>query len=162
MQILRAPALVLLASLVAGALVLGACGDDDDDAEETSAPVEATATQVDAPRQPRPPQRLDETATGPTDGAIEVIQEAESFAPNHLLVPLNQAVTLRITNTADTQHNIRVAGLDGRYETEDDALIAVIASGDVGELVFSGAFPGSYTFRCDFHPSDMGGAIVVE
>ena len=56
-----------------------------------------------------------------------------------------------------------LAGLDGQFDTEDDAVTnpAQIAAGGAGELTFAPLAAGAYTFRCDFHPTTMGGQIVV-
>ena len=34
--------------------------------------------------------------------------------------------------------------------------------GETGELIFSPLVPGAYSFRCDFHPDQMGGRIEVQ
>ncbi len=155
-----APALLLL--LVA-ALFVAACGDDDDSGDGI-----ATATpnlfpsQAAPQQQPDPVQAIDATLTEPVDGVIEVTLLDTLFSPNNLHVPLDDAVTIRLTNNDPVTHTIRVAGIDGRYDTEDDAVVPMIDPGAVEELMLDGAAAGTYTFRCDRHPGSMGGVIVVD
>ncbi len=155
-----APALLLV--LVA-ALFVAACGDDDagSDAGASETP-NLFPSQPVPQEQPDPAQELDETLTEPVDGVIEVALIDVLFSPNNLHVPLGQSVTFRLTNDDPTSHTMRVAGIDGRYDTEDDALIPEIAPGAVEELTFDGAAAGTFTFRCDLHPGTMGGVIVVD
>jgi plastocyanin len=96
------------------------------------------------------------------DGVIEVTLLDILFSPNNLHVPLDDAVTIRLTNNDPATHTMRVAGIDGRYDTEDDAVVSMIGPGAVEELTFDGAAAGTYTFRCDLHPGSMGGVIVVD
>jgi len=59
---------------------------------------------------------------------------------------------------------LRIAGLDGQFDTEDDAVAnpsQIEGGGGVGELTFAPLAAGAYSFRCDFHPTTMGGQIVV-
>ncbi len=155
-----APALLLL--LVA-ALFVAACGDDDDSGDGI-----ATATpnlfpsQAAPQQQPDPVQAIDATLTEPVGGVIEVTLLDTLFSPNNLHVPLDDAVTIRLTNNDPVTHTIRVAGIDGRYDTEDDAVVPMIDPGAVEELMLDGAAAGTYTFRCDRHPGSMGGVIVVD
>ena len=112
--------------------------------------------------QPDPAQALDATLTEPVDGVIEVTLQDILFSPNNLHVPLGEAVTIRLTNNDPATHTMRVAGIDGRYDTEDDALVPEIAPGTVEELTPDGAAAGTLTFRCDLHPGTMGGVLVVD
>ena len=155
---LLAPLILLIA------LALAACGGDDDAPAATGAldNAAATATGVGTPSQPDPAQALDANLAEPANGAIEVTLQDSLFVPNNLHVPLGEAVTIRMTNADAVGHTFRVAGPDGVYTTEDDAVLDSIAAGDVGELTFNGATPGRYTYRCDFHPGSMGGAILVD
>lgn len=155
-----------LGALVLGALLAlaAACGDGEDaGADQTPADGGASPLgQLQA--QPQPVQALDPRLTEPQNGLIEVTERDIAFAPNKLKIPLGQAVTIRVVNGDPVEHNLRLAGVDGRYDTEDDAVTEppTIAAGARGELIFSPQIPGAYTFRCDFHPSRMGGQIVVE
>jgi plastocyanin len=156
--------LPLLCLLAAALLLIAACGDDDDD--DTGGPTEETPnaipSQAPPQEQPTPAQALDAALSEPTEDAIAVTLAGTEFSPNNLHVPLGSAVTIRLANEDAATHSMRVAGIDGAYQTEDDAVVEIIDAGGTAELTFSGAAAGSYTFRCDFHPSSMGGAIVVD
>lgn len=90
--------------------------------------------------------------------------ENVAFVGNRLSIPRGEAVTIGVTNRDGVSHNLRIAGPDGEFETEDDAVTApeTINRGEAGELTFAPPLAGEYTFRCDFHPLTMGGVIVVE
>ena len=155
-----APALLLL--LVA-ALFVAACADDDDSGDGVATETPNLFPSQAAPQaQPDPVQPIDATLTEPVDGVIEVTLLDILFSPNNLHVPLDEAVTIRFTNNDPATHTMRVAGIDGRYDTEDDAVVSTIGPGAVEELTFDGAAAGTYTFRCDLHPGSMGGVIVVD
>ena len=155
-----APALLLL--LVAASFV-AACGDDDDSGDGIATETPNLFPSQPAPQdQPDPVQAIDATLTEPVDGVIEVTLLDILFSPNNLHVPLDETVTIRLTNNDAAPHTMRVAGIDGRYATEDDAFVERIDAGAVEELTFNGAAAGTYTFRCDLHPGSMGGVIVVD
>ncbi|MEX0684289.1 MAG: cupredoxin domain-containing protein [Dehalococcoidia bacterium] len=157
--------LSLVAAILLTAALLAACADDDSGDETTAdaSLTEAAATsQAAAPVQPEPAQEVDDEVTAATDDTTEVRLQDNQFEPNNLGVPLGGAVTFFFTNDDSAQHSFRVAGIDGQYDTEDDAAIESIGPGNVGQLTFSGAAPGEFTFRCDFHPGSMGGVITVE
>ena len=81
-----------------------------------------------------------------------------------MAVAVGEDVTIRVTNRDQLTHNLRLAGLDGQYDTEDDAVTEpdFIINGATGDLDFAPAIPGAYTFHCDFHPGSMGGQILVQ
>lgn len=147
---------VALALLLAGY----ACSDDDEGGP-TRTPGDAS---IAGPRQqPAPAQPLAARPAEPTDGAFEISASGGKFVGNYLATPVGEAVIIRVTNDDTAKHNLRIAGLDGQFETEDDAIIEppAIEPGGVGELTFAPPVGGSYTFRCDFHPKSMGGQIDV-
>lgn len=155
-----APALLML--LVAATFV-AACGDDDGGGTGVATETPNLFPSQAAPlAQPEPAQAIDATLTEPVDGVIEVTLQDILFTPNNLHVPLGDAVAIRLTNNDPATHTMRVAGIDGRYDTEDDAVVSAIAPGAVEELTFAGAAAGAYTFRCDLHPGSMGGIILVD
>ena len=149
--------------LLVAALFVAACGDNDDgsDAIATETP-NLFPSQPVPQQQPDPAQAIDATLTEPVDGVIEVALSDILFSPNNLHVPLGDTVTIRLTNNDPATHTIRIAGIDGRYDTEDDAFVPTIDSGAVEELTLDGATAGTFTFRCDLHPGSMGGVIVVD
>jgi plastocyanin len=95
---------------------------------------------------------------------IAIEAAAQAFAPNRWVVSIGENLTITVTNNDEVAHNLRIAGVDGAFGTEDDAITAPdsIAAGAAGEVTFAPLVPGDYTFRCDFHPDLMGGRIEVQ
>jgi len=157
-RVLYPPAILLALSLSA---IVG-CGDDEDPnatPPATSPPASLTGPQP----QPTPAQPLDASVVEPSDGVIELSISGTAFVGNNIAVPVGEPVTIRVTNEDTPTHSLRIAGVDGRYDTEDDAVTEPPSIGPqgVGEVTFAPSLPGSYTFRCDFH-NTMGGQITVE
>jgi plastocyanin len=151
-----------LTGLVCVALAVAACSESAD------APGESTATSppasIDGPQeQPEPAQPLDSEVTEPSGGAVEITIEGNRFAPNNIEVPVGEDVAIRVSNADNSTHNLRIAGIDGRFETEDDAVTEPpqLEEGALGEVNFAPGIAGGYTFRCDFHPGAMGGRITA-
>lgn len=168
----KTPALIITVVLLS-LLAFAACSGDDDDSRGDSvdptatAPADGDGGTPQGPQlqeQPEPPQELAASTTEPADGAIEVTISGSAFENNNLAVPVGQPVTIRVVNGDLVTHNLRIAGLDGQYETEDDAVTApdAISGGETGELGFSPPVAGAYTFRCDFHLTEMGGQITAQ
>src|SRR3990172_1652760 len=157
--------LFVLISLLTLAVLVAACSDNGD---SESAPVAAASPTVDpnitVQNQPDPVQPPVGTPSTPEEGVYEIFAEGEAFYGNTISVTLGQLAVIRVTNRDQLTHNLRIAGLDGQYDTEDDAVTepAAIAGGTSGELSFAPAIRGAYTFRCDYHPGTMGGQIVVQ
>jgi plastocyanin len=149
--------------LAVAALIASVACAGDDDSDEAETPTAAVPSFATPQPQPEPPQPLAAEQTSPTDGVIEVTAAGSLFVQNNLAVPAGETATIRVTNTDPTPHNLRIAGTDGLFETEDDAVTVPdgISQGSVGELAFSPVVDGYYTFRCDFHPTTMGGRIVA-
>ncbi|MEO6197978.1 MAG: plastocyanin/azurin family copper-binding protein, partial [Dehalococcoidia bacterium] len=84
----------------------------------------------------------------------------------------NPAFTLSVGNTAaltlpnagSNIHNMRTAGADGEYNTDDDQVSDpdLVAGGEGAQIEISFATAGTYAYRCDFHPTDMAGEITVQ
>lgn len=156
--------LAIFAMLLIGLTLAVACGGDDE-AEPTARPQTPAAlspTQVLV--QPDPVQAIETEFTSASDGVIEVTIQDAKFVGNNLSVPAGSTAKIDVSNRDGQPHNLRIAGFDGVYQTEDDAVTTPdpIAAGGSGSLEFAPAVPGSYTFRCDYHPGSMGGQVVVE
>lgn len=154
--------LCALAVVLALALV-AACGDDDDDDGGSSSTPILNPSIAGPQAQPDPAQPLQPDAVEPQDGVIEISISDTLFAQNYLRVPEGQSITIRVTNNDSGTHNLRIAGIDGAFMTEDDAVTSpdAISGGQVGELTFAPPVLGAYTFRCDFHPNAMGGQVLA-
>jgi len=158
-----------IALLSIGLLAIAGCGGGDDDSVEISdtpfvpqdtAPAPTVALQP----QPQPVQPLDEQVSAAAAGLVEINIASALFAPNRWSMTLGETVGINVTNADTQEHNLRLAGLDGQFETDDDAITSPspIAPGESGELTFVPQVAGNYTFRCDFHPASMGGQIEVQ
>ncbi len=164
MSVKKLSALVLLVVLaVAGSV---ACGSDSDDAG-SGGPTPSGDDAAVGPQlldQPESPQVLSGQVTKPASEIVDIVASGVLFQQNNIAVSVGEAVVIRVTNSDLVAHNLRIAGLDGEYETEDDAVTEpdTLGGGDAGELTFAPPVAGAYTFRCDFHPGSMGGIIVVE
>ena len=87
------------------------------------------------------------------------------FEPNEFTVETGQKVTFNLTNGGIAIHNMRVAGADNEYNTDDDALSdpTQFSSGDTGTLEWTAPDKaGEIDFKCEFHPTDSTGIIKVE
>jgi plastocyanin len=78
-------------------------------------------------------------------------------------IPAGTAATFNLTNDGSAIHNMRIAGDDGEYDTDDDSVSdpGLMPSGSSGTLQFTPA-AGTYDYRCDFHPDQMVGQITAE
>jgi plastocyanin len=159
--------LLAVTAMLAGLSVLGvAC--EDDEGEEPLPTVAQDSPPAESPTavltQPEPVQPLDETVVTASAGVLEVTIENAQFVGNKLGLSPGEAANIDVTNRDTQVHNLRIAGFDGEYQTDDDAVTDPdpIEAGGSGSLQFAPAVPGQYTFRCDYHPGTMGGAVIVE
>ena len=157
----------ILVPIAAGLLLFAAaCGDDDGgDGDDTATPEPtADATAVDGIQtQPDSPQEVGAEVTEAADGVLQTAVIDNAFTLNNLKVPLNETTTIEITNEGSAIHNMRIAGPDGEFNTDDDSVSDPdqISGGTTAVLEFTPTLAGKYTFQCDFHPTEMGGVIVV-
>ena len=153
-------ALTLSAALMAA---LVACTESDEPTKETSTATSPPASISGPQPQPEPAQALSAVPVKPRDGVVELATAGTLFTENNIEVKVGEPVTFRVTNQDAAVHNLRIAGIDGQFDTEDDAVTEpdMIGERGVGELTFAPSLPGGYTFRCDFHPGSMGGRITA-
>lgn len=116
-----------------------------------------------------------EGRTADVSFTIDADGEAEdsTFAPDSVTIKAGQTVELVMKNVAATaSHNIHVAGADKEYDTLDDCLTCgknrlvsfpqAIEPGDTGRVILKVDQPGTYPFRCDFHPQYQFGTLLVQ
>ncbi len=86
------------------------------------------------------------------------------FSLNTITANAGDVIELVVTNTGSVSHNLRVAGPDEEYDTADDFEMPpnVIIPGETQRLVVKLDQPGTYRFRCDFHPLVQTGTLVLE
>ena len=85
------------------------------------------------------------------------------FTPKEFTVAPGQKVTFNLSNDGTVPHNMRIAGPDGEYMTDDDTLVdpEILNPGDTAVLKWTApSEPATIIFRCDFHPDSVG-AITV-
>lgn len=104
---------------------------------------------------------FEEPAAVPTGTPIAVAMGDNFFQPSQLTVSAEEPVVFQLKNDGQLIHNLRLAGLDGEYDTSDD-IVSDNAQG--GEETALGATlqAGTYSFKCDFHPIEMIGTLVVQ
>lgn len=101
----------------------------------------------------------------PSDGDIIVSMGDNFFDSDDITVAAGASVTFQLTNDGAAVHNMRIAGADDEYITDDDTVSdpGVFSAGDAGTLVWTAPdSPGELLFRCDFHPTVMTGTITVQ
>ena len=113
---------------------------------------------------PRPDPRV----AGATPAAtvnVETDDEGQNvnsrFVPSVLEGPAGEVFAIKIKNAGTVAHNLNIAGVDKEYDTDDDFTSAVPSSGQEVQLLVRLDAPGSYPFRCDFHPEQQVGTLVV-
>jgi plastocyanin len=87
------------------------------------------------------------------------------FDPESVTLTAGASTTFSITNDGAAIHNLRIAGADAEYDTDDDAVSDpdIVPGGEAATLSWDApSEAGEIPFRCDFHPTDMVGTITVE
>ena len=156
----------IVAPLAACLLILAlACGGDDDNGNGDGNGATATAApHDDLGEQPDATQDVETQVTEAVDGVVETTMEDNLFTRNNLKVPLSETTTIQLVNDGVAPHNLRIAGPDGEWSTDDDTVSdpELVTAGLSAVVEFTPTIAGTYTFRCDFHPLEQGGVIVVE
>jgi plastocyanin len=99
-------------------------------------------------------------ATIDVDADDEGQQVNPRFVPNQLDGPAGQVLAIKLRNVGTVGHDLRVSGADGQYDTTDDFVSAPVAPGKEVELLLKIDSPGSYPFKCDFHPQQTGTLVL--
>ena len=106
------------------------------------------------------------TPAGSPGAGIAVSMKDNIFEPAELTVKAGESVTINLTNDGVAIHNMRIAGADGKYNTDDDAVSdpQLVNAGGTATLNWTApGQPGEVKFQCDFHVSvGMIGTIAVE
>jgi len=107
-----------------------------------------------------------ETPSGTPSGGLAVVMKDNLFEPAELTVKAGASVAFDLKNEGVAIHNMRIAGPDGSYNTDDDAVSdpQLVNAGGTATLDWTApAQPGEMKFQCDFHVSvGMVGTITVE
>ena len=100
----------------------------------------------------------------PVDVTLDVSMGDNFFEPSELEVGAGQTFRINLTNDGEFIHNLRIAGPDGEFETEDDLVSTpkFQTGGETGELVGQIDEPDVYSFRSDSQSTEMVGTITVK
>jgi len=96
---------------------------------------------------------------GGAGATLDITVGDNFYKPNEFRVQAGEEVTLKVTNEGQAVHTLRLAGPDGRYETDDDTQVdpEMIKPGTTVSLVWTAPTQaGAYNFRCDYHPEETG------
>ena len=83
------------------------------------------------------------------------------FSPSSLTLRTGRKYLLEIHNRADIANNLRIAGPDGKFDTEDDIVSPLLGSGETANLELLFDQPGVYDFRSDPRAVALRGTITV-
>jgi len=92
------------------------------------------------------------------------------YAPDTITATAGDVIAITVRNTGTVSHNMRVSGPNKVYDVDtsgekgDDFEMPpnVIKPGESETLVVKIDEPGTYPFRCDFHPLDQTGNLILE
>jgi plastocyanin len=98
------------------------------------------------------------------DDTVRVNVNDVNFSSRELAGNAGDVIELMVTNTGTISHNLVVAGPDDEYDTEDDFEPDpfAIQPGETGRVVVKIDEPGTYRFRCAFHPNIEFGTLALE
>ncbi len=80
-----------------------------------------------------------------------------------LEIAAGDTVNFTVPNIGQAIHNLRFAGPDGEYKTDDDFVSDpdLILGGEQGTLEFTFGEAATFPYQCDFHPVEMLGEVTV-
>jgi plastocyanin len=83
------------------------------------------------------------------------------FSPNAITIRTGQKYILELRNRGKAAHNLRIAGPDQTFDTDDDIASELIDGGKTGTLALEMTTDGTFPFRCDPHAVEMEGKLNV-
>jgi streptogrisin C len=84
-----------------------------------------------------------------------------AFSPSSLTIRTGQKYLLELHNAADAANNLRIAGPDGEFDTEDDIVSSLLQPGETANLELLLDQPGVYDFRSDPQAIVLRGTLTV-
>jgi len=104
------------------------------------------------------------TATpAPADILLDVSATDAAFEPAALTVEAGKSFRINLVNNGSVIHNLRIAGPDGAFRTDDDVVTAApVEPGATGQVSGKIDGPGTYQFRDDFNPTILAGTLTVQ
>ncbi|MGE0601214.1 MAG: copper-containing nitrite reductase [Dehalococcoidia bacterium] len=98
-------------------------------------------------------------------GSLKITMKDNAFDSTSLETTAGAKVTFDLENTGKLPHNMRIAPLDGNFDSPDSVVTnpEIVNPGKSGTLQWAAPTqPGTYKFRCDIHPTEMTGTIQVK
>jgi len=95
------------------------------------------------------------------DVEVSVTLKDDAFEPVELTVPAGKKFRINIKNEGTLACNLRIAGPDAEYRTDDDIVSETVNPGNTGGVVGQIDKADIYAFRCDFRP-ELTGTVTVE
>jgi len=92
------------------------------------------------------------------NGTVNVTANSLAFDVGTINAPGGAAFTIHFTNAENVPHNIAVYPQSGDAIAKTDVITGPSATAD---LQVPALQAGTYPFRCDVHPQQMTGTIVV-
>jgi plastocyanin len=92
---------------------------------------------------------------------IRIEMRDNFFSPNGITIRANQKYIFELRNRGKAPHNLRIAGPDQLFDTEDDIASELIDGGKTGTLALEMAVAGTFPIRCDPHAVEMEGTLTV-
>jgi plastocyanin len=92
---------------------------------------------------------------------IRIEMRNSSFSPSALTVRAGKDYLLELRNEDREAHDMRIAGIDSQYETEDDIVSDTVDPGKTASLQLRIDQPGIFDFRSDSDPITMLGTLTV-
>jgi plastocyanin len=84
------------------------------------------------------------------------------FEPNSLSGKAGEVIEIDLKNVGSVAHNLHIAGADNQYDTKDDWQVNALQPGEQTKLLVKIAQAGTYKFRCDLHPIQQVGTLVLQ
>jgi plastocyanin len=125
--------------VLVAAVAVAACGGDDE--------VDGDGTATTA-------------AAGPD--VISVVAADFSFDPIELEATKGDPITVEVTNAGSAPHTLTVYKDEEYAEAVEGADTGNISGGGTGEFTATFDEAGNYFFRCDIHPTQMEGELIVQ
>jgi len=99
----------------------------------------------------------------PADVTLALNVSDSGFDPPEITAAAGKSFRITLTNTGTVVHNLRIAGPDGQFRTDDDiAVSGFVNPGASGEASGKIDAPGQYPFRDDFNPTLLAGTLIVQ
>ncbi len=98
------------------------------------------------------------------DDSVSLNVDDVNFSNTDLTGNAGEVIEFLVTNTGTISHNMVVAGPDNEYGTGDEFEPDpfAIKAGETGRGVVKMDVPGTYQFRCAFHPLIEFGTLVLK